>query len=246
MHTSVLWWWWHPLFLLCDAVQSPCRWSCRCHRSHCRLSPPCQQYWDGRNSWPQLPWSYLRSQVKMTTQIGAEVWISNMPRPTLTCNIQHVSTERQICAKRYFLFEVVLLRKVNFGLICLTSFDQICQQLTPLSSELVGTRQTAITSNHTQVGDAQLDQVTGSLGASLLCAEILTAGTSNNSPTLMSSKKTGFQTRITRGQIRRRGRIIWNLGLEWPSGRLGTYPVGGCTFWADTTVFFCVFCLTGQ
>lgn len=70
----------------------------------------------------------------------------------------------------------------------LTSSDQICQQLRPLCSELVGTCQTAITSNHTQVGDAQLDQVASSLGASLFGAEILTAGTTDHSPTLMSGK----------------------------------------------------------
>lgn len=43
---------------------------------------------------------------------------------------------------------------MNFGLMPLTSFDQVIQQLTPLCSELVGTCQTAITSDHTQVGDA--------------------------------------------------------------------------------------------
>lgn len=39
----------------------------------------------------------------------------------------------------------------------LTSFDQVCQQLTPLCPELVGARQTAVPSDHAQVGDAQLD-----------------------------------------------------------------------------------------
>lgn len=64
--------------------------------------------------------------------------------------------EEQIC-ERDISCEVVLLRTVKFGVMPLTSFDQVCQQLTPLCSELVGTCQTAITSNHTQVGDAQLD-----------------------------------------------------------------------------------------
>lgn len=39
----------------------------------------------------------------------------------------------------------------------LTSFDQVCQQLTPLCPELVGARQTAVPSDHAQVCDAQLD-----------------------------------------------------------------------------------------
>lgn len=47
------------------------------------------------------------------------------------------------------------LRKVNS--MFLTGFNKVCQQLAPLCSELVCTRQAAITSNHTQVGDAQLD-----------------------------------------------------------------------------------------
>lgn len=83
----------------------------------------------------------------------------------------------------------MLLRTVNFGVMPLTGFDQVCQQPAPLSSERVGTRQTAITSNHTQVGDTQLDQVTGSLGASLPGAEILTASTSNHSTPLTSGGK---------------------------------------------------------
>lgn len=39
----------------------------------------------------------------------------------------------------------------------LTCFDQVCQQITPLSPELVGACQTAVPSDHAQVGDAQLD-----------------------------------------------------------------------------------------
>lgn len=86
-----------------------------------------------------------------------------------------------------------MLRTVQFGLMPLTSFDQVGQQLAPLCSELVGTRQTAVTSNHAQVGDAQLDQVAGGLGASLFGTEVLTAGTTNHSPTLMTGKEEEFQ-----------------------------------------------------
>lgn len=38
-----------------------------------------------------------------------------------------------------------------------TSFEQVCQQITPLCPELVGACQTAVASDHTQIGDAQLD-----------------------------------------------------------------------------------------
>lgn len=179
-HTSVLWWWWRPLSLLCDAGQSLCRWSCRCHRNHCQWSPPCQQYEDGRNPSPQLMWSYLRPQV--TTLIGVVslkrvFGITETPKSKEICAVSAISIDGQIFAKGH-------LRLFN----SLTSFDQVCQQLTPLIPELVCTSQTAVTTNHTQVGDAQFYQVTGSLGASLLGAEILTAGASNHSTTLTLSK----------------------------------------------------------
>lgn len=64
--------------------------------------------------------------------------------------------KEQIC-ERDISCGVVLFRTVNFGVMPLTSFDQVCQQLSPLCPELVGTCQTAITSNHTQVGDAKLN-----------------------------------------------------------------------------------------
>lgn len=78
----------------------------------------------------------------------------------------------------------------------LTCFNQIYQQVFPLCPELVGTCETAVTSNNTQVGDAQLDQVTGRLGATLLGTEVLTAGTTNHSSTLMSDRKKGFQSQM--------------------------------------------------
>lgn len=107
--------------------------------------------------------------------------------------------------KEMFHLRLCCLERLDFGLMSLTSFDQVRQQLTPLFSELVGARQTAIATDHTQVGDAQLDQVTGGFGASLLGAEILTAGTSNHSPTLLLGKEEGFQKAM---QISRRCRVI--------------------------------------
>lgn len=100
---------------------------------------------------------------------------------------------------------------MNFGVKPLTSFDQVCQQLAPLCPELVCTRQAAVASNHTQVGDAQLDQVAGSLCASLLGTEILAAGAANHSPTLESGSRRKwlqYHTGITGRQIRRRDELI--------------------------------------
>ena len=73
-----------------------------------------------------------------------------------------------------------------YKIMPLTCFNQVCQQVFPLCSELVSACQTAITSNNTQVGDAKLYQVIRSFGAAFLGAEILTAGASNHSPTLIS------------------------------------------------------------
>lgn len=43
----------------------------------------------------------------------------------------------------------VLLRTSKLGVMALTNFDQVCQQVLPLCPELVGTCQTAITSYDT-------------------------------------------------------------------------------------------------
>lgn len=61
-----------------------------------------------------------------------------------------------------------------FGLITIS--HEVSQQSAPLSPELVGTGQTAVASDHTQVGDAQLHQVTGRLHTTLPGAEVLAAG----------------------------------------------------------------------
>lgn len=58
--------------------------------------------------------------------------------------------------------------------------QEVSQQTAPLRPELVGSSQTAITSDHTQVGDAQLDQVAGGGHAALPGAEVLAAGTAND------------------------------------------------------------------
>lgn len=67
-----------------------------------------------------------------------------------------ITYEEQIF-QRDFPVVVVLLRTPKLWVMALTSFDQVCQQVSPLCPELVGTRQTAVASYDTQVGDAQLN-----------------------------------------------------------------------------------------
>lgn len=67
-----------------------------------------------------------------------------------------------------------------------TLLHQLRQQPAPFLPEEVGPRQTAISTDHAQVGDALLHQVVGGLQASLVAAELLTAGAADNGPTLMT------------------------------------------------------------
>lgn len=75
--------------------------------------------------------------------------------------------------------------------ICLfTISDQVTQQSAPLSPELVCSGQTAVASNHAQVGDAQLHQVVCCLHTTLPTSEVLAAGTADNSASLRRGEKT--------------------------------------------------------
>lgn len=67
-----------------------------------------------------------------------------------------------------------------------TLIHQLCQQSTPLLPEEVGSCQAAVSSNDTQVGDAPLHQVVGSLQTTLMGAKLFAAGAANNGPTLMA------------------------------------------------------------
>ncbi len=70
-------------------------------------------------------------------------------------------------------------------LFCLfTSSDEVGQQSAPLGPELVGSGQTAVASDHTQVGDAQLHQVASCHHAALSGAEVLAAGAANDCASL--------------------------------------------------------------
>lgn len=70
----------------------------------------------------------------------------------------------------------------------ITRSHEVTQQPTPLSPELVGSGQTSISSDHTQVGDAQLHQVAGGLHATLPGAEVLAASAADDRPSLTQSE----------------------------------------------------------
>lgn len=69
-----------------------------------------------------------------------------------------------------------------------TLLQEVGQQCTPLRPELVGSGQTAVASDHAQVGDAQLDQVAGRRHTALPGAEVLAAGTANDRPALITER----------------------------------------------------------
>lgn len=66
--------------------------------------------------------------------------------------------------------------------------QEVSQQTAPLRPELVGSSQAAVTSDHAQIGDAQLDQVAGSRHAALPGAEVLAAGTANDRTPLWTER----------------------------------------------------------
>lgn len=70
----------------------------------------------------------------------------------------------------------------------ITGSHEVSQQPAPLSPELVGSGQTAVSSDHTQVGDAQLHQVAGGLHATLPGAEVLAASAADDRPSLKQSE----------------------------------------------------------
>lgn len=63
--------------------------------------------------------------------------------------------------------------------------QELVQQAAPLLSEHVGSGQAAVSTDHAQVGDAMLHQVVSCLQASLVAAELFTAGAADNGATLM-------------------------------------------------------------
>lgn len=71
----------------------------------------------------------------------------------------------------------------------ITCLHEVNQQPAPLSPELVGSGQAAVTSDHTQVGDAQLHEVAGSFHTTLPRAEVLAAGAADDRPSLTQSDR---------------------------------------------------------
>lgn len=65
-----------------------------------------------------------------------------------------------------------------------TLLHQLRQQPTPFLPEEVGPRQTAISTNHTQVGDAALHQVVCGFQATLVGTKLFTAGAPDDRATL--------------------------------------------------------------
>lgn len=68
-------------------------------------------------------------------------------------------------------------------------FHQLREQSTPLLPEEVGSCQATVSSNDTQVGDATLHQVVGSLQTTLMGAKLFAAGAANNGPTLTTTSE---------------------------------------------------------
>lgn len=65
-----------------------------------------------------------------------------------------------------------------------TILGQLLQQPAPLSPEDIGPREAAVPTDDTQVGDAQLDQVSSSFQAAFPRAEVFAAGAANDRPSL--------------------------------------------------------------
>lgn len=66
-----------------------------------------------------------------------------------------------------------------------TLLHQLCQQPAPLLPEEVGSGQAAISTDHAQIGDSALHQVVSCLQTALVGTKLFTAGTADNSSTLI-------------------------------------------------------------
>ena len=62
--------------------------------------------------------------------------------------------------------------------------EELIQQAAPLLSEQVGSGQAAVSTNHTQVGDAALHEVVCGLQAPLVGTKLFTAGAPDDRATL--------------------------------------------------------------
>lgn len=96
----------------------------------------------------------------------------------------HVNAAFSLYSKQRPLQLFSLVWEDNVYLPWRTLFHQLRQQSTPLLSEKVGSRQAAVASDHTQVGDAAQDQVMCRLQASLVWAELFASSTADDSAPL--------------------------------------------------------------
>lgn len=81
---------------------------------------------------------------------------------------------------------------LNYCSHVITRSHEVTQQPTPLSPELIGSGQTAISSDHAQVSDAQFHQVAGGLHATLPGTEVLAASAADDRPPLTQCEAGAF------------------------------------------------------
>lgn len=79
-----------------------------------------------------------------------------------------------------------------------TFLYQLSQQAAPLAAKDVGSGQAAISTAHTQVGDAFRHQVKGSSEPALMSREGLASGATDHRPTLRSFNKVSKQVGANR------------------------------------------------
>lgn len=130
--------------------------------------------------------------------------------------------------KAHFPSSILILQIVpdfkNFSLRH-TSSGQVNQQSAPFGLELVGSSQTAITPDHTQVGDAQFHQVAGCLQSTLSGSEVFTAGAANDGATLHMKTEAVFKPLTD--TLRKRGvnECWWICNGYWTALMQVTVPI---------------------
>ncbi len=87
----------------------------------------------------------------------------------------------------------------------LTGFNQFIEEICPFLPEEVGSRQTPITSNHNQVGDAKSNQVLGSLQTACTFTEVRATCTAYYSSTLKHTDKLILDT----------SKIVFSKSQSW-------------------------------
>lgn len=86
-----------------------------------------------------------------------------------------------------------------------TLLDELIQQAAPLLSEQVGAGQAAVSADHTQVGDAALDEVVCGFQAALVGTKLLAACAADDGATLRESYRVASRDSLCVTSIWRRG-----------------------------------------